>query len=64
MKGLFTMYKTGDFGTMKMGNFIYSKIVRIGNGYIETNVGSTIRLKDEGHVPDLRMNVFSTLVMD
>ena len=25
---------------------------------IETNVGSTIRLKDVRHVPDLRMNVF------
>ena len=64
MKGLFTTYKTGDFGTMKMGNSSYSKIVGIGDVCIETNVGSTMMLKDVRHVPDLRMNVFSTLVMD
>ena len=31
---------------------------------IETNVGSTMMLKDVRYVPDLRMNVFFTLVMD
>ena len=31
---------------------------------IETNVGSTITLKDVRQVPNLKMNVFSTLVMD
>ena len=64
IKGLFTMYKVGDFGTLKMGNSCYSKIVGIGDVCIETNVGSTMMLKDVRHVPDLRMNVFSTLVMD
>ena len=46
---------------MKMGNSSYSKIVGIGD---ETNVGSTMMLKDVQHVPALRMNVFSTLAMD
>ena len=64
MKGLFTMYKVGDFGTVKMGNSSYSKIVGIGDVCIEINVGSTMMLKDVRHVPDLRMNVFSTLAMD
>ena len=45
IKGLFTMYKVGDFGTMKMGNSSYSKIVGIGDVCIETNVGSTMMLK-------------------
>ena len=49
---------------MKMGNSSYSKIVGIGDVCIETNVGGTMILKDVRHVPDLRMNVFSTLVMD
>ena len=49
---------------MKMGNSSYSKIVGIGDVCIETNVGSTMMLKDVRHVPDLRMNVFSTLAMD
>ena len=30
-KGLFTTYKVGDFGTMKMGNSSYLKIVGIGD---------------------------------
>ena len=64
MKGLFTTYKAGDFGTMKMGNSSYSKIVGIGDVCIETNVGSTMMLKDVRHVQDLRMNVFSTLAID
>ena len=49
---------------MKMGNSSYSKIVGIGDVCIETNVGSTMMLEDVRHVLDLRMNVFSTLVMD
>ena len=64
MKELFTTYKAREFGTVKMGNFSYSKIVRIGDVCIETNVGSTMMLKDVRHVPNLRMNVFSTLTMD
>ena len=63
-KGLLTMYKAGDFGTMKMGNSSYSKIVGIGDLCIKTNVGSTVMLKDVQHVPNLRMNVFSTLTID
>ena len=31
---------------------------------IKTNVGCRLMLKDVQHVPDLRMNVFSTLDMD
>jgi len=45
-KGLFITYKAGDFGTVKMGNSSYSKIVGICDVCIKTNVGSTIRLKD------------------
>ena len=63
MKGLFTTYKVGDFGTMKMGNSSCSKIVGIGDVCIKTNVGSTM-LKDVRHVPNLWMNVFSILTMD
>ena len=47
-----------------MDNSSYSKIVGIGDVRIETNVGSTMMLKDMRHVPDLRMNVFFTWAMD
>ena len=46
MKGLFTTYKVGDFGTVKMDNSSYSKIVEIGDLCMETNVGSTMMLRD------------------
>ena len=49
---------------MKMGNSSYSKIVGIGDVCIETNVDSTMMLKDVQHVLDLGMNMFSTLAMD
>ena len=44
-KGLFTTYKAGDFGTVKMSNSSYSKIVEIGDVCIKTNVGSTLSTK-------------------
>ena len=49
---------------MTIGNSSYSKIMGIGDVCIETNVGSTMMLKDVQHVPDLRMNVFPILAMD
>ena len=62
-KGLFTTYKTSDFGVVKMSNSIYSKILRIDDVCIKTNVGCMLMLKHVRHVPDLRMNVFSTLAI-
>ena len=64
IKELFTTYKAGDFGTVKVGNSSYSIIVKIGDVCIKTNVGSTMISKNVQHVLDLRMNVFSTLAMD
>ena len=61
---MFTTYKAGDFSIVKMGNSSYSKIVGIGDVCIETNVDSTMMLKDVQHVLDLGMNMFSTLAMD
>ena len=63
-KWLFTTYKACDFGVVKMSNFIYSKIVRIDDVCIKTNVGCMLMLKHVRHVPNLRMNVFSTLAID
>ena len=47
-----------------MGISSYSKIVGISDVCIEINVGSIMMLKDVQHVPNLRMNVFSTLAME
>ena len=63
-KELFTTYKVENFGTVKMGNTSYSKIVGIGDVCIKTNVGFTVMLKNVRHVPDLCFNLISTPVMD
>ena len=63
-KKLFTTYKTRNFGTVKMANTSFSKIVGIGNLCIKTNVGFTVMLKNVRHVPDLCFNLISTPVMD
>ena len=63
-KELFTTYKARDFGTVKMGNTNYSKIVGIGDVCIKTNVGFIVMLKNVRHVPDLCFNLISTPFMD
>lgn len=45
-KEMFTTYKVGDFGTIKMDNTSHSKIVRTGDVCIQTEVGCIMTLKD------------------
>ena len=42
----FTSYKTGDFGNVRMRNSSVSKIVGIGDIYLETSIGNKLVLKD------------------
>ena len=51
-KKLFTTYKVEKFGTVKLGNFSYSKIVEIGDVCIKTNIGSAVMLEVVRHVVD------------
>ncbi|KAL4582349.1 hypothetical protein LXL04_006896 [Taraxacum kok-saghyz] len=62
---LFATYKSGDHGTVKMGNTSSSSIAGIGDHvHIKTKVGCTLVLKDVRHVPDLRMNLISVGALD
>ncbi|CAL5350460.1 unnamed protein product [Camellia sinensis] len=63
-KEFFSTYQAGDFGTVKMGNSSFSKIVGIGDVHIQTKVGCTMVLKDVRHVPDLRLNLISGIALD
>ncbi|KAA8537952.1 hypothetical protein F0562_027468 [Nyssa sinensis] len=63
-KEFFTLYKAGDFGTVKMDNTSHSKIVGIGDVCIRTSVGCTMTLRDVRHVPDLRLNFISGIALD
>ncbi|KAK4415231.1 Retrovirus-related Pol polyprotein from transposon TNT 1-94 [Sesamum alatum] len=55
----FSSYQDGDFGTVKMGNQISTKIVGMGNVILVTNTGCELVLKDVRHVPDIRLNLIS-----
>ena len=43
---LFTSYKAGNFGRVKMGNNSYADIVGIRDFCVETNIGYTLALKN------------------
>jgi len=45
-KELFTSYKVGDFGRVKMGNNSYVDIVGIGDICVKTNTEYTLELKN------------------
>ena len=63
-KELFTSYKVGKFGRVKMGNDSYANIVGIGDICVKANTGYTLILKDVRHVLDIRLNLISTNVPD
>ena len=63
-KELFTSYKVGNFGRVKMGNDSYADIVRIGDIFVRANTGYTLILKDVRHVLDIRLNLISIHVLD
>ncbi|GKV52757.1 hypothetical protein SLEP1_g59325 [Rubroshorea leprosula] len=60
----FSSYKEGDFGSLKMGNRSEAKIVGVGDVWLETNIGSKLHLKNVRHVPEIRLNLMSTGMLD
>ena len=49
-KELFTSYKAGNFGRVKMDNDSYADILGIGDICVRANTGYTLILKDVRHV--------------
>lgn len=60
LKDFFTSYKSRDFGVVRTCESGTSKIVRMGDVCIETNVGCKLILKDVMHVLDLCLNLIPT----
>nr|GEZ27716.1 hypothetical protein [Tanacetum cinerariifolium] len=58
-RDFFISYTPGDFGSVKMGNGLTSKIVGIGDVCMETGVNMRLVLKGVKHIPDLRLNLIS-----
>ena len=61
---LFTSYSKGDYGNIKMGNIGASKIVGIGDIWLETNLGSKLLLKHVKHALNMCLNLISTSRLD
>ena len=59
-----TMYKTGDFCKIKMGNSSNADIMEVGDVCIQTNIGCTLTLNNVQHVPDLCLNLISVHALD
>ena len=60
----FTSYSQGEFGNVLMGNEDVSKIVGMGDIFLETNIGCKLLLRDVWHVPDIRLNLISAGKLD
>ena len=63
-RDVFSTYRDGEFGNVKMGNNAECKIVGIGDVYMNTDTGCKLRLKDVRHVPEIRLNLISTGTLD
>ena len=63
-RDLFSTYVAGDHGSVKMGNASSSVIHGIGDVCIKTALGYTLTLKEVRHVPDLRLNLMSCIMLD
>ena len=60
----FTSYKIGEFCNVRMGNSGVSKIVGIGDVFLETSIGNKLVLKDFRHVLDIHLKLISAGKLD
>ena len=63
-KEFFTSYTFGDFGVLKMGNDGESKVIGVGDVFLQTNMGVQLLLKGVKHAPDVRFNLISMQLLD
>nr|KYP60460.1 Retrovirus-related Pol polyprotein from transposon TNT 1-94 [Cajanus cajan] len=58
-KEFFTSYTSGDFGVLKMGNDGVSKVIGVGDVFLQTNMGMQLLLRGVKHAPDVCFNLIS-----
>ncbi|GKD82688.1 putative RNA-directed DNA polymerase, partial [Tanacetum coccineum] len=59
-KDYYSSYTPGDFGVVKMGNTGLSRIAGIGVICMKFDTGMELVLHNVKHVPDMRLNIIST----
>ncbi|GKB69948.1 putative RNA-directed DNA polymerase [Tanacetum coccineum] len=63
-KDYYSSYTPGDFGVVRMGNTGLSRIAGIGDICLKFDTGMELVLHNVKHVPDMRLNVISTGLLD
>jgi len=63
-RDLFTSYRSGDFGTVKMGDDGLATVAGIGDVCLQTCNGTRLMLYNVRHIPSLRLNLISPGVLD
>ncbi|GJT74862.1 putative RNA-directed DNA polymerase [Tanacetum coccineum] len=63
-KEYFSSYTPGDFGVVRMGNTGLSRIAGIGDICLKFDTGMELVLHNVKHVPDMRLNIISTGLLD
>ncbi|GJT81401.1 retrovirus-related pol polyprotein from transposon TNT 1-94 [Tanacetum coccineum] len=63
-KDYYSSYTPGDFGVVRMGNTRLSRIAGIGDICLKFDTGMELVLHNVKHVPDMRLNIISTGLLD
>ncbi|GJV58461.1 putative RNA-directed DNA polymerase [Tanacetum coccineum] len=63
-KDYYSSYTPGDFGVVRMGNTGLSRIAGIGDICLKFDTGMELVLHNVKHVPDMRLNIISTVFLD
>ncbi|GJZ46052.1 putative RNA-directed DNA polymerase [Tanacetum coccineum] len=63
-KDYYSSFTPGDFGVVRMGNTRISRITGIGDICLKFDTGMELVLHNVKHVPDMRLNIISTGLLD
>ncbi|GKB76256.1 putative RNA-directed DNA polymerase [Tanacetum coccineum] len=63
-KDYYSSYTPGDFDVVRMGNTGLSRIASIGDICLKFDTGMKLVLHNVKHVPDMRLNIISTCLLD
>jgi len=63
-KEFFTSNTFGDFGVLKMGNDSMSKVIGVGDVYLQTNMGMQLLLRGVKHVFDVNFDLIYVQILD
>ncbi|GJR18120.1 putative RNA-directed DNA polymerase [Tanacetum coccineum] len=63
-KDYYSSYTPGDFGVVRIGNTGLSRIASIGDICLKFDTGMELVLHNVKHVPDMRLNIISTGLLD